>query len=65
DRVAVGQAVVTLTAMKMELHCEAPADGVVEAIHCAVDEQVEAGQLLATLRLDTPITTEGEAERAS
>lgn len=52
DRVKAGQPVVTLTAMKMELHCEAPADGVVEAIHCAVDEQVEADRVLVSVQLE-------------
>jgi acetyl/propionyl-CoA carboxylase alpha subunit len=52
DRVTQGQALVTLSAMKMELVCDAPADGVVERIACRVGELVDADQELVTLRLD-------------
>jgi acetyl/propionyl-CoA carboxylase alpha subunit len=46
DSVERGQTLVTLSAMKMELACEAPVTGVVETVSCAVDDQVKAGQTL-------------------
>ncbi|MCC6791864.1 MAG: acetyl-CoA carboxylase biotin carboxyl carrier protein subunit, partial [Thermomicrobiales bacterium] len=49
DAVEAGQSLVTLTAMKMELACTAPTAGIVQAIRCSVDQQVEAGAILATL----------------
>jgi acetyl-CoA/propionyl-CoA carboxylase, biotin carboxylase, biotin carboxyl carrier protein len=51
DRVARGQPLVTLSAMKMELVCDAPADGVVERIGCRVGDLVDAEQELVTIRL--------------
>jgi biotin carboxyl carrier protein len=54
DRVAPGTPLVTLTAMKMELVCEAPLAGVVETVDCAVDQLVEADQLLVTVRGEPP-----------
>jgi 3-methylcrotonyl-CoA carboxylase alpha subunit len=51
DHVARGQPLVTLTAMKMELVCQAPAAGVVETVDCAVDQLVEADRVLVTVRL--------------
>ena len=50
DQVAAGAPLVTLTAMKMELVCEAPLAGVVETVGCAADQLVEADQVLVTLR---------------
>jgi biotin carboxyl carrier protein len=52
EPVAPGQPLVTLSAMKMELTCEAPAAGVIETVACRVDELVEADQILVELRLD-------------
>ena len=46
DSVARGQTLVTLSAMKMELACEAPITGVIATVSCAVDDQVKAGQTL-------------------
>ncbi|HEV2107118.1 MAG TPA: biotin carboxylase N-terminal domain-containing protein [Thermomicrobiales bacterium] len=51
DRVARGQPLVTLNAMKMELVCEAPVAGVVEAISCRIDELVAADDVLVNLRI--------------
>jgi biotin carboxyl carrier protein len=51
DRVERGAPLVTLNAMKMELICEAPAAGMVEAIACRVGDLVAADQLLVTLRV--------------
>jgi acetyl/propionyl-CoA carboxylase alpha subunit len=51
DHVSHGQPLVTLSAMKMELVCDAPADGVVERITCRVGELVDADQELVSLRL--------------
>lgn len=52
DRVTPGQPVVTLSAMKMELVCEAPGAGVVETVGCVVDELVRANAVLVGVRLD-------------
>jgi acetyl/propionyl-CoA carboxylase alpha subunit len=51
-RVAPGDALVTLYAMKMELAMEAPEAGVVEAVACEEGELVAADQVLVTLRPD-------------
>ena len=42
---------VVLEAMKMEVAIVAPAEGVVEQVHCAQGAMVTAGQNLATLRV--------------
>ncbi|NRQ38083.1 biotin/lipoyl-binding protein [Nonomuraea sp. NN258] len=49
DRVAKGQPVVVLEAMKMEHQVAAPADGVVAAVHVEKGQQVEAGAVLAII----------------
>jgi acetyl-CoA/propionyl-CoA carboxylase biotin carboxyl carrier protein len=54
DRVTPEQPLVTLTAMKMELSCVAPAAGVVRQVRCSAGEQVAAHQLLIELELDPP-----------
>jgi urea carboxylase len=51
QRVGAGERVIVLEAMKMEFIIVAPADGVVEVVHCARGGMVTAGQNLATLRL--------------
>jgi urea carboxylase len=51
QRVGMGERVVILEAMKMEFIVVAPADGVVEIVHCARGGMVMAGQNLATLRV--------------
>jgi urea carboxylase len=51
QRVGAGERVIVLEAMKMEFVVVAPADGVVEVVHCARGGMVMAGQNLATLRL--------------
>jgi acetyl/propionyl-CoA carboxylase alpha subunit len=56
DHVIHGQPLVTLSAMKMELVCDAPADGVVERVACRVNELVDADQELVTLRLNDVAT---------
>lgn len=48
-RVAAGDPVVVLEAMKMELVVRAPRDGEVAAVHCAVGELVPPGTRLAEL----------------
>ena len=48
-QVHVGDPVVTLEAMKMELSLRAPSDGTVTAIHCQVGELVQAGVPLAEI----------------
>ena len=49
DKVAKGDAVLILEAMKMEIPVVAPADGTVASINVAVGDTVESGALLATL----------------
>jgi acetyl-CoA/propionyl-CoA carboxylase, biotin carboxylase, biotin carboxyl carrier protein len=52
DHVQTGQPLVTLSAMKIELVCEAPVAGTVESINCEVDQLVDAGDLLVGLKGD-------------
>ena len=52
QRVGAGEKIVILEAMKMEFVVVAPADGVVEVVHCARGGMVMAGQTLATLRVE-------------
>jgi len=49
DKVAKGDAVLILEAMKMEIPVVAPEDGTVASINVAVGDNVESGALLATL----------------
>jgi urea carboxylase len=51
QRVASGERIVILEAMKMEFVVVAPADGVVETVHCRRGGMVTAGQTLATVRV--------------
>ncbi|MFP5371564.1 MAG: biotin/lipoyl-containing protein, partial [Actinomycetes bacterium] len=53
DRVAAGQPLVTLGAMKMELACEAPAAGTVARVACSVDGLVGANDVLVELSLES------------
>jgi acetyl/propionyl-CoA carboxylase alpha subunit len=50
DRVEAGQPLVTLSAMKMEIVCEAPVEGVVESISCTPGDLVTADQELVRIR---------------
>jgi acetyl/propionyl-CoA carboxylase alpha subunit len=52
DYVKQNQPLVTLSAMKIELSCDAPAAGVVEVISCQAGELVDAGALLVQLNLE-------------
>ena len=45
-----GQAIITFEAMKMENEVVAPQDGVVASINCAVNDKVESGAVIATLK---------------
>jgi propionyl-CoA carboxylase alpha chain len=56
QRVAAGQTLVVLEAMKMEHHMAAPADGVVAEVRVAAGEQVENGALLLVFEPDDSIT---------
>ncbi len=49
DRVAEGQAVLILEAMKMEMEISAPIAGTIAAVNVAVGEQVATGQILASI----------------
>jgi biotin carboxyl carrier protein len=48
-KVAKGDLLVILEAMKMEHRIVAPRDGVVEQVHVSVGDQVDNAQLLVTL----------------
>ncbi|MFC5829369.1 biotin carboxylase N-terminal domain-containing protein [Nonomuraea insulae] len=50
DRVAKGQSVLVIEAMKMEHRIIAPADGVVSAVHVEKGRQVDAGAVLAIIQ---------------
>lgn len=52
DVVAAGAPLVTLTAMKIEMVCEAPAAGTVESVTCAVGDQLESDQVMMTVKVD-------------
>ncbi|MEW9549174.1 biotin carboxylase N-terminal domain-containing protein [Nonomuraea sp. NPDC050783] len=54
DRVAKGQVVLVLEAMKMEHRITAPADGVVSGVHVETGRQVEAGAVLAIIQEGNP-----------
>ena len=49
DRVAMGDTIVVMEAMKMELALTAPSAGTVTEIGVAVDDTVETGTLLAVI----------------
>lgn len=49
DRVNAGDTIMILEAMKMENEIVAPEDGTVASIQVAVNQSVEAGEVLATL----------------
>ena len=49
DRVTKGQPLVVLSAMKMEMVVQAPADGVVKAVEVGQGAKVTADDLLVTL----------------
>jgi urea carboxylase len=51
ERVRAGQKIVVLEAMKIEVAVVAPAEGIVERLHCAPGGMVTAGQNLVTLRV--------------
>ncbi len=52
DLVERAQPLVTITAMKIEMICEAPATGTVETISCRIDELVDSDEVMITLRID-------------
>jgi acetyl-CoA/propionyl-CoA carboxylase, biotin carboxylase, biotin carboxyl carrier protein len=56
DRVEAGHPVVTLSAMKMELVCEAPVTGIIESISCQLDQIVAADDVLATIQVENEET---------
>ena len=48
-KVATGEAVIILEAMKMETEIVAPCDGTVASVTCNAGDSVEVGQVLATI----------------
>ncbi len=63
DRVAAGQSLVVLEAMKMEHAVVAPVDGVVSEIVVAAGDQVDAGQVLAVVAVVEADVPAAEEER--
>ena len=53
DRVAAGQVLVVMEAMKMEHQITAPADGEVSEVRAAVGDQVDNGELLVVIAADS------------
>ena len=51
-RVSKGDVLVLMEAMKMEHRIEAPADGVVSALHCEQDQVVDQGFNLLSFEAD-------------
>ena len=60
-RVAKGDILVVLEAMKMEHSLRAASDGLVEAVHCAVGDTVSDGMLLVEF---APGERQAEGEEA-
>ena len=54
ERVAKGQPLAVLEAMKMESRFEAPRDGLVTAVHVREGDQVEEGAILLDLQPAEP-----------
>jgi geranyl-CoA carboxylase alpha subunit len=54
DLVTVGQQLVCVEAMKMEMWLCAQADGTVRALHAKAGDQVESGALLVELDINQP-----------
>jgi urea carboxylase len=52
QRVAAGEKLMVLEAMKMEIAVASPGAGIVEALNCAPGAMVSAGQHLVMLRHD-------------
>ena len=50
DRVSKGEPILILEAMKMEMEVSSPVDGTMEKVHFAVGQQVNTGQVLATIK---------------
>ena len=49
DRVAAGDRVVTMEAMKMDIYVTAPIDGEVTSVLCSVGDKTSEGAVLATI----------------
>ena len=54
DHVSVGQTVIVLESMKMELRVDAPFDGIVESVRCALGEMVARAAVLAIVHPAAP-----------
>jgi biotin carboxyl carrier protein len=50
DLVRVGDELLVLESMKMEIPVESPSDGIVEAVHVAVGDSLQERQVLIELR---------------
>ena len=60
DRVKTGDAVIVVTAMKMESTLTAPYDGIVTKIHVVEGDKVMPGEILADIEKDEERQTEEE-----
>jgi biotin carboxyl carrier protein len=60
DRVKTGDAVIVVTAMKMESTLTAPYDGIVAKIHVVEGDKVMPGEILADIEKDEERPTEEE-----
>ncbi|MGW9038739.1 ATP-binding protein, partial [Streptomyces sp. NPDC055721] len=68
DRVAAGQPLLWLEAMKMEHRVTAPASGTLTALHAAPGRQVEVGALLAVVQADlvqADVSTEAQEDQTA
>ncbi|MFL5761453.1 MAG: acetyl/propionyl/methylcrotonyl-CoA carboxylase subunit alpha [Thermomicrobiales bacterium] len=61
DHVGQGQPLVTLSAMKIELVCDAPAVGTIESVSCEVGQLVDAGVVLVSMRTEDQQAQEATA----
>ena len=52
DRVSKGDPILEFETEKLTSNVEAPADGVITAISCSVDDDVPTGQPVGTMRAD-------------
>jgi biotin carboxyl carrier protein len=57
DRVAAGETLVVMEAMKMEQHISAPEDGTITEVLVALGQQVEKGTALMVLEPDGEAST--------
>jgi len=62
DALAIGQTVIVLESMKMELHVNAPFAGTLNKLYCQIGNMVERGQLLAVVVAEKSVLPEHAKE---